>query len=414
MNPKTKSVVQNIAGVTISLIMFGSIFGYFYTLLVGLPNYISNRFVLAALIINTLGIVVIANLATVNKSIRNILNFFLGILLSIFLIIGFFKGSVNTINELVFSLAFSVLIGFILMLYFNAENRIKKTIAHFLVVIFSIFTIASFFNITSTNINIYNYLIIFSFVGFFGLLLLLDGTKNLIRKYLNADFSSEISYTSLVLIMALLGFFVYIVFVISSFGGISGLIGQNSSSGGSSVDTSMAIYQLIYFVVLALLGVGWLTRRKFIDILKRLGIVLPTGKQILIALLLTGLLYSVDFILGFIGTKFHLINPSQDASNNQALYGGILNITGVIILALSAGIGEEILFRGALQPKFGIIVTTLLFAAAHGQYNLWGMITVLIMGFVLAYERKKMNTTSAMITHAAFDFVGLMLIVLVK
>jgi hypothetical protein len=414
MNPKIKSVIQNIAGVTISLIMFGSILGYFYTLLVGLPNYISNRFVLAALVINTLGIVVIANLATVNKSIRNILNFFLGILLSIFLIIGFFKGSVNTINELVFSLAFSVLTGFILMLYFNAENQIKKTIAYFLVVIFSIFTIASFFNITSTNINIYNYLIIFSLVGFFGLLLLLDGTKNLIRKYLNADFSSEISYTSLVLITALLGFFVYIVFVVSSFGGISGFIGQNSGSGGSSVDTSMAIYQLIYFVVLALLGVGWLTRRKFIDILKRLGMVLPTGKQILIALLLTGLLYSVDFILGLIGTKLHLINPSQDVSNNQALYGGILNITGVIILALSAGIGEEILFRGALQPKFGIIVTTLLFAAAHGQYNLWGMITVLIMGFVLAYERKKMNTTSSMITHAAFDFVGLMLIVLAK
>ena len=44
---------------------------------------------------------------------------------------------------------------------------------------------------------------------------------------------------------------------------------------------------------------------------------------------------------------------------------GGLSLPAVVLLALVSGIGEEMLFRGALQPRVGWILATLLFAAAH-------------------------------------------------
>jgi len=44
----------------------------------------------------------------------------------------------------------------------------------------------------------------------------------------------------------------------------------------------------------------------------------------------------------------------------------------MLLLGLSAGIGEEITLRGALQPKLGLALTSLLFAALHVQYSWYG------------------------------------------
>ncbi|MFM7106551.1 MAG: CPBP family intramembrane glutamic endopeptidase, partial [Flavobacteriales bacterium] len=49
------------------------------------------------------------------------------------------------------------------------------------------------------------------------------------------------------------------------------------------------------------------------------------------------------------------------------LFGAFeLNHSEMIYVSVCAGVGEEILFRGALQPLFGIIITSLLFVAIHG------------------------------------------------
>ena len=46
-----------------------------------------------------------------------------------------------------------------------------------------------------------------------------------------------------------------------------------------------------------------------------------------------------------------------------------LDLTGLnpLWIAVAAGVGEELLFRGALQPLLGIWVTSLLFVAAHAR-----------------------------------------------
>ena len=44
---------------------------------------------------------------------------------------------------------------------------------------------------------------------------------------------------------------------------------------------------------------------------------------------------------------------------------GRLRDREVLVLALASGVGEEALFRGALQPEVGLAVASVLFAAAH-------------------------------------------------
>jgi membrane protease YdiL (CAAX protease family) len=46
-----------------------------------------------------------------------------------------------------------------------------------------------------------------------------------------------------------------------------------------------------------------------------------------------------------------------------------LTLSEIILISLCAGIGEEMLFRGAVQPFMGIPITSVLFVAIHGYLN---------------------------------------------
>jgi membrane protease YdiL (CAAX protease family) len=44
---------------------------------------------------------------------------------------------------------------------------------------------------------------------------------------------------------------------------------------------------------------------------------------------------------------------------------GSLTPANVVVLALASGLGEEVFFRGALQPRVGLVLASLLFGLAH-------------------------------------------------
>ena len=44
---------------------------------------------------------------------------------------------------------------------------------------------------------------------------------------------------------------------------------------------------------------------------------------------------------------------------------GFLSIPNALLLALASGLAEEMLFRGALQPRVGLILASVLFGAMH-------------------------------------------------
>jgi membrane protease YdiL (CAAX protease family) len=84
-----------------------------------------------------------------------------------------------------------------------------------------------------------------------------------------------------------------------------------------------------------------------------------------------------------------------------------------LALALSAGLVEELFFRGFLQPRVGIGVSTLLFVLAHLSYDqpfmLFG-ITILSLVFAgLVWWRQ--NVWPAVAAHFLFDAVQLLIII---
>ncbi len=85
-------------------------------------------------------------------------------------------------------------------------------------------------------------------------------------------------------------------------------------------------------------------------------------------------------------------------------------------IGLSAGIGEELLFRGALQPILGIWWASFIFTLAHfrsGQFHSmnWQKLiyaaSVFVAGLFLGYVFLEIGLIAAMVTHAVVDVVSL-------
>ena len=95
----------------------------------------------------------------------------------------------------------------------------------------------------------------------------------------------------------------------------------------------------------------------------------------------------------------------QDQRMSEAI-GGNLGVAGTIVLGLSAGIGEEITMRGALQPQLGLLGTSLVFASLHVQYSWYGMCVIFLLGILLGTLRRLTNTSVAMAVHALYDMAA--------
>lgn len=87
--------------------------------------------------------------------------------------------------------------------------------------------------------------------------------------------------------------------------------------------------------------------------------------------------------------------------------------TGLVLVAVFSGVGEEVFFRGAVQQEFGILVASLLFGFAHvgpdRRYLLWTAWAVLA-GFVFGWLFWATGGLLAPVTaHAAHNAVTLLL-----
>lgn len=85
-------------------------------------------------------------------------------------------------------------------------------------------------------------------------------------------------------------------------------------------------------------------------------------------------------------------------------------------ISLSAGVGEELLFRGALQPILGIWWASFIFTLAHfrsGQFHSmnWQKLiyatSVFIGGLFLGYVFLEIGLIAAIVTHAIVNVVSL-------
>jgi membrane protease YdiL (CAAX protease family) len=182
------------------------------------------------------------------------------------------------------------------------------------------------------------------------------------------------------------------------------------TSVGASTQTALTLADLISqelpFLILAGAGVGLFMRRNLSQATERLGLIVPAWWQVVLAVAAAGVFFA--FGLGM-DSLSHIWTPDvarQVDSTSQRLFGGLGTPMGIAALALAPGICEEIMFRGALQPRLGIIATALLFTCIHTQYGLsLDALSVLVIAVGLGLIRKFTNTTTSVITHTTYNLI---------
>jgi membrane protease YdiL (CAAX protease family) len=185
---------------------------------------------------------------------------------------------------------------------------------------------------------------------------------------------------------------------------------ENLVEAGLTLDIWDLLLTGLPLLLFALLGVGFLIRRGLPGTMARLGLRLPTWRHLLLAAGMTVLLLAFDAGVNFAWQAVDPAGYEKLASVNEYLFGGLMTVGGAVALGLSAGISEELLFRGAIQPRLGLILASALFAIGHLQYGLTiATLEILVIGLVLGVIRNRTSTTICILIHAAYNATGVLL-----
>lgn len=163
------------------------------------------------------------------------------------------------------------------------------------------------------------------------------------------------------------------------------------------------------YLVLAAMGVGIFIRRDAAETLHRLGFLRPAWWHVTLALAAAGAFFAFSQEADVLS---HALTPDlahRVDVTNQHLFGGLGGPVGIGALALLPGICEEALFRGALQPRIGLLATALLFTLIHTQYGLsFDTLAVFVIAIGLGLIRSYTNTTASATCHVSYNLlVGL-------
>lgn len=245
----------------------------------------------------------------------------------------------------------------------------------------------------------------------FGLSLVNSTTSRLtVQRVISPAFdpTSIVHVTALILITGvIIGTFSSYVLL----GGQSGIADNLETAGISPIEP---IFTAVVQIAAAFLGVGFAIRRDLSESLTRLGLRLPTREDLVNGGLAGLGMIVLSFVFQLVWAA--LTPPDQFAQQTEAaevLTRVLATIPLTLIVSVSAAIGEEILLRGALQPIFGIYLTSAVFALLHSQYFLSpSLILLFILSLILGRLREQHSTTAAIFAHFIYNLIPLLLIIL--
>jgi membrane protease YdiL (CAAX protease family) len=163
------------------------------------------------------------------------------------------------------------------------------------------------------------------------------------------------------------------------------------------------------FAIVGLAAVGPGVRRGAVATLRRLGLLPLSPAWWGLALLIGVLLVPAGDRL--VPALEHL-SPAdctvQQQQVLQSLSGEMRTALEQVGIAVAAAVGEELLFRGALQPRIGILLSTVLWASFHLQYTCNGLpaapqLIIVALGFVFGALRRWGGLWAAIVAHAVYD-----------
>jgi membrane protease YdiL (CAAX protease family) len=199
-----------------------------------------------------------------------------------------------------------------------------------------------------------------------------------------------------------------VVLLIFTFGGAS--LAKEPEPSGGTISLSEVFVQGLAEAGVAFAAVGIWMYRTPRQAIERLGLVRPTMKLVFIAFGLFVLALVVNAVAYQV---FRHLQPGEVEQYERVIKDTASGSNGPIaalIFGLSAGVGEELVFRGVLQPRFGLVVTAALFAAVHVQYGATFILVGLFgIGLVLGFERQRYGTTACILTHMMVDTLAALL-----
>jgi len=173
----------------------------------------------------------------------------------------------------------------------------------------------------------------------------------------------------------------------------------------------LVAYNGLGLVLLAFCGVGIFVARKPREALKRLGWEKPSWPQAGLGVALIFFTFAFDYI-------WSLITHQTPGLANQVsrFNAGTFHAKGggagpsaflALVTGLCAGVGEETLMRGALQPAFGILPAAFLHAVLHGQFSHAPVfiVQIFLWSAIMGIVRRYTNTTTTIIAHTGFNFI---------
>jgi uncharacterized protein len=213
-------------------------------------------------------------------------------------------------------------------------------------------------------------------------------------KILPLDPDNPVHAFALVLVVVLFGTQVSTIFFTSL-----------AISSQSTIGIGDLVAQAVGLLILAAAGAGIFIRRDGTQVAARLGLVRPAWWHVALGLAAAGAFLAVAQVTDELGRTLTPDLYRQLQTNSNQLFGGLVsNPLGIATIALAPAISEEILFRGALQPRIGLIATALLFASFHSQYGLsFDTLAVFVIAIGLGLIRKFTNTTTSAISHATYN-----------
>lgn len=236
-----------------------------------------------------------------------------------------------------------------------------------------------------------------------GIVLLLPPVRRLLARFIAIDAASPVHATALALSVLVV---MQLMFTLGV--GLSNLAETLAAQQEAGISGNMMLglwVQQVLTAVFAFFGVGWLARRDWPATLQRLGLVLPSVRNLVLGLVLGLGMVPIVMLVERISSQFSVgVDPGVEKLTEQLLGPLFTTPFGIVTLGVSAALGEETLFRGALQPRFGFILTALLFALVHSNYGISiSTLIVFLLGLVLGLVRMRVNTSTTMIIHAVYN-----------
>ena len=136
-----------------------------------------------------------------------------------------------------------------------------------------------------------------------------------------------------------------------------------------------------------------------------------TSRAISIALGVTAVFSLVNYALFRATARLAFTEPVQ-AFFEEEIFPLIrqASFVEIILAAAAAGFAEELLFRGMLMPRMGLVASSVLFGFLHGpEYKLWPMAlwaTMVGLGFGVLYDETS-NLAIPMMVHGLYDAIAL-------